>query len=44
MTTDGCGPLLIENTAGSDNAMAQRLEASRDQDTIGQAKGTVGFV
>jgi deoxyribonuclease-4 len=39
-------PLLIENTAGGDNAMARRLEAiSRLWDAIGQAKGgdTVGF-
>jgi deoxyribonuclease IV len=39
-------PLLIENTAGGDNAMARRLEAiARLWDAIGQAKGgdTVGF-
>ena len=39
-------PLLIENTAGGDNAMARRLERI-DQlwDAVGQAKGgdTVGF-
>ena len=39
-------PLLIENTAGGDNAMARRLESiERLWDAIGQAKGgdTVGF-
>ena len=39
-------PLLIENTAGGDNAMARRLERiERLWDAIGQAKGgdTVGF-
>ena len=39
-------PLLIENTAGGDNAMARRLERiARLWDAIGQAKGgdTVGF-
>ncbi|GAA1878852.1 deoxyribonuclease IV [Lapillicoccus jejuensis] len=39
-------PLLIENTAGGDNAMARRLEAiARLWDAIGQAEGgdTVGF-
>jgi deoxyribonuclease-4 len=39
-------PLLIENTAGGDNAMARRLEAiERLWDAIGQAEGggTVGF-
>jgi deoxyribonuclease-4 len=39
-------PLLIENTAGGDNAMARRLEAiARLWDAIGQASGgdTVGF-
>ncbi|NYE03239.1 deoxyribonuclease-4 [Kineosphaera limosa] len=39
-------PLLIENTAGGDNAMARRLEAiARLWDAIGQADGgdTVGF-
>jgi deoxyribonuclease-4 len=39
-------PLLIENTAGGDNAMARRLEAiARLWDAIGTAKGgdTVGF-
>ena len=39
-------PLLIENTAGGDNAMARRLERiGRLWDAIGQAKGgdTVGF-
>jgi deoxyribonuclease-4 len=39
-------PLLIENTAGGDNAMARRLEAiARLWDAIGQAKGgdSVGF-
>lgn len=39
-------PLLIENTAGGDNAMARRLEAiARLWDAIGQATGgdTVGF-
>jgi deoxyribonuclease-4 len=39
-------PLLIENTAGGDNAMARRLDRiSRLWDAIGQAKGgdTVGF-
>lgn len=39
-------PLLIENTAGGDNAMARRLKAiSRLWDAIGQAAGgdTVGF-
>ena len=38
--------LLIENTAGGDNAMARRLERiARLWDAIGQAKGgdTVGF-
>ncbi|MFC7597069.1 deoxyribonuclease IV [Terrabacter sp. GCM10028922] len=39
-------PLLIENTAGGDNAMARRLEAiARLWDAVGQARGgdTVGF-
>lgn len=39
-------PLLIENTAGGDNAMARRLEAiARLWDAIGDASGgdTVGF-
>lgn len=39
-------PLLIENTAGGDNAMARRLEAiARLWDAIGEAEGgdTVGF-
>ena len=39
-------PLLIENTAGGDNAMARRLEAiARLWDAIGAAEGgdTVGF-
>ncbi|WP_347353252.1 deoxyribonuclease IV [Intrasporangium sp.] len=39
-------PLLIENTAGGDNAMARRIEAiARLWDAIGQAEGgdTVGF-
>ena len=39
-------PLLIENTAGGDNAMARRLEAiGRLWDAIGAARGgdTVGF-
>jgi deoxyribonuclease-4 len=39
-------PLLIENTAGGDNAMARRLERiARLWDAIGQAKGgdTIGF-
>ncbi len=39
-------PLLIENTAGGDNAMARRLDAiARLWDAIGQAEGgdTVGF-
>ena len=39
-------PLLIENTAGGDNAMARRLDRiARLWDAIGQAKGgdTVGF-
>ena len=39
-------PLLIENTAGGDNAMARRLERiERLWDAVGQAKGgdTVGF-
>lgn len=39
-------PLLIENTAGGENAMARRLEAlARLWDAIGQASGgdTVGF-
>jgi deoxyribonuclease IV len=39
-------PLLIENTAGGDNAMARRLERiARLWDAIGSAKGgdTVGF-
>lgn len=39
-------PLLIENTAGGDNAMARRLEAiARLWDAIGEAAGgdTVGF-
>ena len=39
-------PLLIENTAGGDNAMARRLERiARLWDAIGAAKGgdTVGF-
>lgn len=39
-------PLLIENTAGGDNAMARRLEAvARLWEAIGAAKGgdTVGF-
>ena len=39
-------PLLIENTAGGDNAMARRLERiDRLWEAIGQAKGgdTVGF-
>ena len=39
-------PLLIENTAGGDNAMARRLEAiARLWDAIGRASGgdTVGF-
>ncbi|MDN5789710.1 MAG: deoxyribonuclease IV [Micrococcales bacterium] len=39
-------PLLIENTAGGDNAMARRLEAmARLWDAIGQASGAaeVGF-
>jgi deoxyribonuclease-4 len=39
-------PLLIENTAGGDNAMARRLEAiARLWDAIGQASGSdnVGF-
>ena len=39
-------PLLIENTAGGDNAMARRLEAiARLWDAIGRAAGgdTVGF-
>lgn len=39
-------PLLIENTAGGDNAMARRLEAiARLWEAIGQAEGgdTVGF-
>jgi deoxyribonuclease IV len=39
-------PLLIENTAGGDNAMARRLERiARLWDAMGQAKGgdTVGF-
>ncbi|HEU4909876.1 MAG TPA: deoxyribonuclease IV, partial [Propionibacteriaceae bacterium] len=39
-------PLLIENTAGGDNAMARRLERiERVWDAIGQGKGgdTVGF-
>ncbi len=39
-------PLLIENTAGGDNAMARRLERiTRLWDALGQAKGgdTVGF-
>jgi deoxyribonuclease IV len=40
-------PLLIENTAGGDNAMARRLERiAQLWDAIGEAKGgdTVGFV
>ena len=39
-------PLLIENTAGGDNAMARRLDRiARLWDAIGQAKGgdTIGF-
>ncbi len=39
-------PLLIENTAGGDNAMARRLEAvERLWEAIGRAEGgdTVGF-
>ena len=39
-------PLLIENTAGGDNAMARRLERiAQLWDAIGQAEGgdTVGF-
>lgn len=39
-------PLLIENTAGGDNAMARRLEAiARLWDAVGQASGgdTIGF-